>query len=105
MVKVDVRTSPVARQVGGIVVLLTAALAGLEGFKSEPQVGLLVYAVCAAFVGLILVAERHVLVIDRPSGMLVRRRGVILRVARVSIPIAEVKHLSLVEHTSTRDDS
>lgn len=102
MVKLDVRTSPRARQIGGVLLLLVGGYFAVSALLVDLTIPQIVFAACAVFLGVVLVGERHVLVIDREAGTIVRRRGVILTVPRSCMPIAQVTHLSLVEVTHTR---
>jgi hypothetical protein len=102
VVKLDIRTNARGRQVGGTLLLLLGGYFAFSAYLIDLTVSQIVFAACALFLGVVLVAERHVLVIDREAGTVVRRRGVILTFPRASMRIADVTHLSLVEFTRVK---
>lgn len=96
MLKVNLRNSSRTRRFGGMFLLV---LCGCGVYLAhEPQgwrIDSLVLIACLSIIGVFLIAERHLLVVDQQAGVLTRRRGVLLTFTMASVAIAKVKGVAL----------
>ena len=96
MLKVNLRTSSRTRRFGGLFLL---ALCGCGVYLAhEPQgwrIDSLVLIACLSLIGVFLIAERHLLVVDQQAGVVTRRRGLLLTFTMASVAIAKVKGVAL----------
>ena len=97
MQKIDLRNNARARWLFGVPMLLLGALSIHLGHEQQ-RVTTIVFGACLAVIAVVLLAERRFLGVDRQSGVLSSRRGILYPFTLASFAIADVQHIGLVPY-------